>query len=67
MDPHRYCVGQTVQFSERTRSMELGSTPVGNFRVVGLLPESQGRNQYRVESTSDSHQRVAVESEILVR
>ena len=67
MDPHMFRVGQTVQFSKRTRKIELGSTPVGNFRVIGLLPESQGRNQYRVESTSDSHQRVANESEIVVQ
>lgn len=66
MDPHRYRVGQTVQFNKRTRRLELGSTPIGDFRVVGLLPESQGGNQYRVESTSDRHQRVAIESEIAV-
>ena len=67
MDPHRFQVGQTVQFNKRIRKMELGSTPVGNFRVIGLLPEFQGSNQYRVESTSDSHQRVAIESEISVQ
>lgn len=67
MDPHRYRVGQTVQFNTRDRKIELGSPPPGNFRVISLLPESQGRNQYRVESTTDRHQRVAVESEIVVR
>ena len=63
MEPHRYRVGQTVRFITTT-SGSSGGTPYGNFRIVGLLPDTQGRNQYRVESTSDRHQRVAVESEI---
>ena len=45
----------------------IGATPSGFFRVVRLLPDTQGRNQYRVESTSDGHQRVAVESEIALQ
>lgn len=64
MDPHQYRVGQTVRFSKNTRGIDLGAAPTGNFRVVGLLPDTQGRNQYRVESVHDGHQRVAVESEI---
>ncbi len=64
MDPHRYRVGQTVRFIKVFGSSSRGGTPPGNFRVVGLLPDSQGNNQYRVESTSDSHQRVVVETEI---
>lgn len=64
MDPHLYRVGQTVRFSKNTQGISLGAAPTGNFRVVGLLPDTQGRNQYRVESTQDGHQRVAVETEI---
>ena len=67
MDPHRYRVGQTVRFNKNTRGIAIGVAPTGNFRVVGLLPETQGRNQYRVESTLDGHQRVAVETEIAVQ
>jgi hypothetical protein len=64
MDPHQYRVGQTVRFSKNTQGISLGAAPTGHFRVVGLLPDTQGRNQYRVESTQDGHQRVAVETEI---
>lgn len=64
MDPHRYRVGQTVRFIKTTRSNAFGGTPPGNFRIVRLLPEYKGDNQYRVESISDNHQRVAIESEI---
>lgn len=65
MDAHMYRVGQTVRFSKHTLGIDLGAAPTGNFRVIGLLPDTQGRNQYRVESTHDGHQRVAVETEIL--
>ena len=66
MDPHKYRVGQTVRFNKNTGGIAHGVAPTGVFRVVSLMPDTQGRNQYRVESTSDGHQRVAVESEIVV-
>lgn len=66
MDPHKYRVGQTVRFTKSTLGGGIGATPPGFFRVVSLLPDTQGRNQYRVESTNDGHQRVAVEGEIAV-
>ena len=67
MDPHRYRVGQTVRFIKTSRSSGVGPAPAGNFRVVRLLPDYQGNNQYRVESTSDGHQRVVIESEIALQ
>jgi hypothetical protein len=66
MVPHIYRVGQTVRFNKNNSGIALGVAPTGNFRVIGLLPDTQGKNQYRVESTNDGHQRVAVESEIAV-
>lgn len=67
MDTHRYRVGQTVRFVKVSRSSGLGGTPAGSFRVVGLLPDYHGNYQYRVQSTSDGHQRVVVESEIALQ
>jgi hypothetical protein len=67
MDPHVFRVGQTVRFLKTGPNSVFGGTPPGNFRVVSLLPEAQGHNQYRLESTSDRHQRVAVESEIALQ
>jgi hypothetical protein len=45
----------------------IGRTPTGYFRVIRLLPDYQGDNQYRVQSTSDGHQRVVIESEIALQ
>jgi len=64
MDPHMYRVGQTVRFNKNIRGIAFGVAPTGNFRVISLLPDTQGRNQYRLQSTSDGHQRVALETEI---
>lgn len=67
MHSHRYRVGQTVHFVKASRGGGLSGMPGGNFRVVSLLPEYQGSNQYRVKSTTDGHERVVVEGEIAIR
>jgi len=67
METHRYRIGQTVRFIKPPRSSGLGGIPAGNFRVLGLLPNYQGNNQYRLQSVGDGHQRVVVESEIALR
>jgi len=66
MEPHKYRVGQSVRFNKNTGGIAMAVVPAGNFRVTTLLPDTQGRNQYRVESLHDGHQRVAIESEITV-
>jgi hypothetical protein len=65
MVAHKYRIGQTVHFVKPSRGSGLGGTPAGNFRVVSLMPEYLGNNQYRLESVSDGHQRVVTESEIV--
>ena len=70
MESHKYRVGQTVQFVKPPRSSSIngiGPFPAGSFRVAGLLPDYLGNNQYRLQSTSDGHQRVVVESEIALQ
>ena len=62
MKSHRFRVGQTVSFLRITPASK--ASPSGSFRVVALLPEYFGNNQYRLESIRDGHQRVVVESEI---
>ena len=64
MEVHKYRIGQTVRFTQTTLGGGFGARPVGDFRVVRLFPETNGCNQYQVESSSDGHQRVAVETEI---
>ncbi|MEQ9643691.1 MAG: hypothetical protein RIM84_26975 [Alphaproteobacteria bacterium] len=63
MDSHRFGVGETVRFLQVTR-IGTPKSPHGPFRVIGLLPAYQGSRQYRLESSSDGHQRVAVEFEL---
>ncbi len=67
MEPHKYHVGQNVRFNKNTGGIAMAVATSGNFRVTGLLPDTQGRNQYRVESVHDGHQRVAVESDLTVQ
>ena len=67
MDPHRYRVGQTVRFVKIAGNTAFGVTPAGNFRVVGLLPDDQGDNRYRVESIGNRQQRIVVESKIFLK
>lgn len=63
METHKYGVGETVRFIQAARA-GIPKSPSGAFRIIGLLPGYQGRKQYRLESTSDGHQRVAVEFEL---
>ena len=67
MDSHRYRVGQTVRYIKAARGAGMRMTPNESFRVVRLLPEYQGNNQYRVKSTTDGHERVVGEGEIALR
>lgn len=67
MGTHKYRVGQTVRFVKESRSGGLAGNPSGNFRVVRLLPDYLGTNQYRIESTSDGHERVVGEGEIALQ
>ena len=66
-DPHRFRVGQNVQFIGKVGGKIFGATPAGEFRVVRLLPATDGKNQYRVESLSDNQNRVAVETDLTPR
>lgn len=63
MNEHKYRVGQTVHFVGG-RQVGQPRMPAGDFRVVRLLPEYGSSKQYRLESTTDGHQRVAIEAEI---
>jgi hypothetical protein len=40
------------------------SPVTAQFEIVRQLPESGGRNQYRVRSLADRHERVVAETEL---
>ena len=57
---HKFSVGQTVVFSPGFR----GSAGKGNYTVVRLLPDEGDTPQYRIKSTRDGQERMALESEL---
>ena len=54
MPAHKFKTGQRVTVIERH----------GRFEIVRLLPETGGRNQYRVRSLADGHERIVIETEL---
>ena len=59
--PHRFKVGETVQF---TPSPVIASAQRGTYKIVRLMPPVGDDNQYRIQSVSDGHERVVREGEI---
>ena len=57
---HKFKVNQSVEF--------LGSysrpKPLGQFRVVRVMPTEHGILQYRVKSLTDGHERIVTESDL---
>jgi hypothetical protein len=54
MPAHKFKAGQNVTVTDRH----------GRFEIIRPLPETGGRNQYRVRSLADRHERVVAESEL---
>ena len=59
---HRYAVGDTVHFTP-ARS-DRSSAPAGSYRIIRLMPEDQGDQQYRIKSENDTHERTAGEGQL---
>lgn len=57
---HKFEVGQRVFFS--AAHIERGAA--GVYRVVRQLPDDNGDQQYRIQSTSGPRERVAKESQL---
>ena len=57
---HPFRVGQRVQLSRNVRN-----AAIGTYEVLRQLPSGDdGERQYRLKSASESHERVAKESEL---
>ena len=61
MPPHKFKVGDAVEFSPGRRSMPASS---GAYKVVRLVPSDTGENVYRVKSASEPFERTAREIEL---
>jgi hypothetical protein len=58
---HRFKVGQTVSL---VPSISRGAAP-GHFEIVSLRPAEGEMPQYRIKSRSESHERVAAETDLI--
>ena len=59
---HKFKVGQTVRFEHNTWYFR-NSVP-GSYEVRKQLPERNGEFEYHVKSSTETHERVATESQI---
>jgi hypothetical protein len=61
MAPYQFKIRQSVQFKhhERTRPAARGL-----YEVVGYQPTEDGEPRYRIKSTLEQHERIALESEL---
>ena len=64
MTAHKFKIGQVVRYSPR-RSVALSASR--EYKVVQQLPPTEGDNQYRIKSTSETFERMARESDLSVR
>jgi hypothetical protein len=57
---HKFRVGETVTLVPN----RYGANRLDNFKVMFLLPQEHGVNQYRLKSNTNGHERVADENEL---
>ena len=60
MESRKFKLGQSVEFT----TSDLRPKPLGQFKVVRVMPNERGIQQYRVKSTTDGHERMAMESDL---
>jgi hypothetical protein len=63
MIPHKFVIGQAVDFDRRLSSM---SRPSGPYEVVSVLPVDEGNSPtYRVKSKAEPFARAAKETDLV--
>jgi hypothetical protein len=58
---HRYARGDVVRL---IRSLAMPNVVEGGYTVLALLPERDGRFQYRIKSDRESYERVVKEDDL---
>ena len=61
LDTHKYKIGQSVRYNANM-ARRFGSST--SFKIVKLLPQQDGYQQYRIKSPGESHERIAKENEL---
>jgi hypothetical protein len=59
---HKFKVGQTVDLIPST----FRSAAKGTYQIVSLRPIEGGNTQYRIKSTSEAHERIVSESDLIL-
>ena len=59
---HRFHIGQLVEFRPKKGSPV--SSARSAYEILKQLPERDGDLQYRIKSTVEEHERVALQSEL---
>jgi hypothetical protein len=62
MTEHKFRTGQKVMLAASASSRRAAA---GGYVVTRQLPERDGEFEYRIKSVSESHERVARESELV--
>ena len=57
---HKFKPGQSVRFV----TSDLRLKPLGEFKIVRVMPSERGIRQYRIKSVMDGHERVAMEGDL---
>jgi hypothetical protein len=63
MAVHRFKVGQRVGLFPRNMQMP----GAGEYKIMMLLPPTEGENQYRVKGSAEPFERVVKESDLIRR
>jgi hypothetical protein len=59
---HKFKVGQTVDLIQSISR----SAASGHYEILSLRPPEGGSPQYKIKSRSESHERVAAESDLIL-
>lgn len=60
MEPHKFKLGQSVELLRKEPHLK----PLGRFEVIRIMPTEHGQRQYRIRSSFDGHERVAIEADL---
>ena len=61
MELHKFKPGQSVRFV----ASDLRLKPLGEFKIVRVMPSERGIRQYRIKSTTDGHERFVTEGDLV--
>jgi hypothetical protein len=62
MPNHRFRIGQSVNYRPASRGQD---SPRGAYEITGRLPQGGGGQfEYRIKHSSETHERIAKESEL---